>query len=241
MDHKEDVVASEPALTALRWLRGRAARLLRPFRRSGAEKTDEWTRWYKDLYQNLGERALQSGRPGEDMPELILHDVEGKHQQLSRCWDKQPALLVTMSLSCGRTRRHARDLRRLSRRFKRDINTVMIYVVEAHPIDVPSPYTDKIWLTPMNEEAGIHCNQPQTLEGRIELAQQLKRRFRLCTSMLIDAMDDRAWRAFGGAPNVAILVGPDGRIAVKQGWFEPRGMARAIKALLENSAVTTNR
>ncbi len=240
MDHKEDVVALEPALTALRWLRDKAARLLRHFRRSGAEKTDEWTRWYNDLYRSLGERALQSGRPGEDMPELVLHDVEGKHQQLSGCWDKQPALLVTMSLSCGRTRRHAWDLRRLSRRFKRDINTVIIYIVEAHPINAPSPYTDKIWLTPLNDVAGIHCAQPQTLEGRIELAQNLRRRYRLSTSMLIDAMDDRAWRAFGSAPNVAILVGLDGRIAVKQGWFEPRGMARAIKALLKNSAVTTS-
>jgi hypothetical protein len=116
----------------------------------------------------------------------------------------------------------------------------MIYVVEAHPIDVPSPYTDKIWLTPLNEVAGIHCNQPQTLEERIELAQKLRRRFHLSTSMLIDAMDDRAWRAFGCAPNVAILVGPDGRIAVKQGWFEPRGMAGAIKALLKSTVAPTN-
>jgi hypothetical protein len=56
--------------------------------------------------------------------------------------------------------------------------------------------------------------------------------------MLIDALDDRAWRAFGSAPNVAILVQPDGRIAVKQGWFDPREMARAITALLKNSLVT---
>ena len=151
-------------MTALRWLRGRARAIAAAVSASGAEKTDEWTAWYKDLYRRLGDRALQSGQPGEQMPELILHDVEGKHQQLSRCWEKQPALLVTMSLSCGRTRRHARDLRRLSRRFKRDINTVMIYVVEAHPIDMPSPYTDGIWLTPLNEIAGIHCTQPRTLE-----------------------------------------------------------------------------
>ena len=228
------------ALTALRWLRDRARRLLRRLRSPGVQKTDAWTAWYKDLYRSLGDRALQSGRPGERMPELILHDVEGNHQQLSRCWEKQPALLVTMSLSCGRTRRHARALRRLSRRFKQDINTVIIYVVEAHPIDAPSPYADGIWLTPKNEIAGIHCAQPRTLEGRIELAHQLRRRFRLSTSMLIDALDDRAWRAFGSAPNVAILVHPDGRIAVKQGWFEPQEMARAITALLKNSLVTAD-
>ena len=58
--------------------------------------------------------------------------------------------------------------------------------------------------------------------------------------MLIDAMDNRAWRAFGSAPNVATLVEQDGRIAVKQGWFEPQEMARAITALLKNSLVTAD-
>ena len=226
------------ALTAFRWLRDKARRRLRRLRSRGIEKTDAWAVWYDALYRSLGDRALQSGKPGERVPELILHDIEGNHQQLSRCWDKQPALLVTMSLSCGRTRRHARDLRRLSQRFKKSINTVIIYVVEAHPIDVPSPYTDGIWMTPLNDIIGIHCAQPRTLEARMELAHQLRRRFRLSTSMLIDALDDRAWRAFGSAPNVAILVDRDGRIAVKQGWFEPREMARAITALLKNSLVT---
>jgi len=93
-------------------------------------------------------------------------------------------------------------------------------------------------VTTKNEIAGIHCAQTRTLEARIELAHQLRRRYRLFTSILIDALDDRAWRAFGGAPNVAILVDPDGRIAVKQGWFEPQEMARAITELLKNSPVT---
>ena len=58
--------------------------------------------------------------------------------------------------------------------------------------------------------------------------------------MLIDALDNRAWRAFGSAPNVAMLVHPDGRIAVKQGWFQPQEMARAITVLLKNSLVTAD-
>ena len=152
----------------------------------------------------------------------------------------KPALLVTMSLSCGQSRRHARGLRQLSRRYEQYINAVIIYVVEAHPINELSPYADRIWVTDRNEIAGIHCAQPRTIEERIELAHRLKRRFRLSTSMLIDALDNRAWRAFGSAPNVAILVHPDGRIAVKQGWFEPQEMARAITALLKNSLVTAD-
>ena len=78
----------------------------------------------------------------------------------------------------------------------------------------------------------------KTVEERIELAHELRRRFRLSTSTLIDAPDNRAWRPFGSAPNVAMLVHPDGRIAVKQPWFEPQEMARAITALLKNSLVT---
>ena len=226
------------ALTVLRWLCDKGRRSLRKFRSPAARKTNEWTRWYNDLYRSLGQRAVQCGKPGELMPELMLHDLEGNHQQLSRCWDKQPALLITMSLSCGRSRRHARDLRRLSRRFESYISTVVVYVVEAHPVDAPSPYTNGIWVTPLNEIAGIHCAQPRSLEERMELARQLRHRFRLSTPMLIDAMDNRAWRAFGSAPNVAILVERDGRIAVKQGWFEAKEMARAITELLKNSLAT---
>jgi len=228
------------ASAALRWLRDWARRSLRRKLAPGVQKSDAWTAWYNDLYRSLGDRALQCGRPGERVPELMLHDLEDNHQPLSRCWDKQPALLVTMSLSCGQTRRHARALRRLARRFEKDINTVIIYVLEAHPIDAPSPYTGRRWETAKNKMAGIHCVQSRTLEERIALAHQLKRRFRLSTSMLIDAMDNRAWRAFGSAPNVAILVHPDGRIAARQGWFEPEEMARAIMSLLKNSFAATD-
>ena len=225
------------ALTAFRWYRDKARRKWRRLRSRNGEAMDEWSRWYGDLYRSLGDRALQSGKPGEYLPELILHDIEGNQQQLSHCWDKRPALLVTMSLTCGQTRRYARNLERLARRFKKSINTVIVYIAEAHPIDVPSPYTEGIWMTPLNDMAGIHCTQPQTLEERLTLAGQLRRRFRLSTFMLIDALDDRAWRAFGSAPNVAILVRTDGRIAVKQGWFAPEEMERAITELLKNSPV----
>jgi hypothetical protein len=232
---------------ALRWLRDRARRLLRHFRSPGMQNINAWTAWYNDLYRSVGDGALQSLQPGERMPELILHDIEGNHQQLSCCWDEKPALLVTMSLSCGQSRRHALALRRLSRRFEQYINTVVIYVVEAHPIDAPSPYADRvnapspdfdrICVPPMNEIAGIQCAQPRTFEERIELAHQLRRRFRLSASMLIDGLDDRAWRTFGCAPNTAILVQPDSRIAVKQGWFEPQEMERAITVLLLKNSV----
>jgi Iodothyronine deiodinase len=240
MDHQEHVIALGRVSTALRWLRDRARRWLRYLRSPGAQRMEARTRSYKDLYRSLGDRALQSLQPGQHLPELILHDIEGNDQPLSRCWEKQPALLVTMSLSCGQSRRHAQALRRLSRRFKEDLNIVIIYVIEPHPINAPSPYTNRIWVTAKNEIAGIRCAQPRTLDERIELALQLRRRFRLSTAMLIDALDDRAWRTFGSAPNVAILVQTGGQIAVKQGWFEPQEMTRAVDTLLKTGEVTAD-
>src|SRR5262252_2751718 len=101
MDHQEQVIASSRISTALRWLRDRARRRLRYLRFPRGVGTDAHTPWYQDLYRSIGDRALQSLGPGERVPDLILHDIEGHDQPLSRCWDNQPALLVTMSLSCG--------------------------------------------------------------------------------------------------------------------------------------------
>lgn len=242
MDRQEKVVAVAQTVPRLRRLRGRVRRLLRQLLSSlERSKTDEWSQWYHNLYRSLGERGLQCNKPGACIPELILHDVEGNEQRLSRCWASKPALLVTMSLSCGRTRRYVRELERLAGRFKDAINTAIIYVVEAHPVDVPSPYTGEIWLTPLNDIAGIHCRQPQTLEERIALARQLRRRFHLTIPMLIDALDNRAWRAFGSAPNIGIVVQPDGTVFAKQGWFDPKEMEGQIKLLIERSAITAVR
>ena len=140
--------------------RAEPRRLLRLVRGLRCAENDRRSglRWYNDLYQSLGERALQSGQPGERMPELILHDVEGNHQQLSRCWEQ--------------TTSAARD---------------DVAKLRSEPATCPGPATE----------------DP------------------------IDAWMTAPGDAFGSAPNVAILVDPDGRIAVKQGWFEPQEMARA--------------
>jgi len=236
MNHQEQLIVFGRASTALRWLCNRSRRWIRHIHSPGVDKMDPRISFYEELYRALGDRAVQSLRSGECVPELMLHDIQGTCQPLSRCWEKRPALLVTMSLSCGQSRRHARALRRLSRRFEDHLNTLIVYVIEPHPINAPSPYADRVWVTTKNEIAGIRCAQPRTLEERIELAHQLRRRFRLSDPMLIDALDDRAWRSFGSAPNVAILVHPGGRIAVKQGWFEPQEMAGAVNTLLKNLA-----
>ena len=57
-------------LAALRWFRNRARGLLRQLRSPEVRKTNAGSAWYNDLYRSLGDPALQSGQPGERMPEL---------------------------------------------------------------------------------------------------------------------------------------------------------------------------
>ena len=53
--------------------------------------------------------------------------------------------------------------------------------------------------------------------------------------VLIDEMDNPAWCTYGPAPNIAYLIGTDGRIVEKQGWYEPERMKSAIETYLSNS------
>lgn len=206
-----------------------AMRLLSP----RVRKTDAGTAWYRDLYRELGERALHANRVGDTLPELSVHDLNGQLLPLKRSWKEKPTLLVTMSLSCGQTRRHALAIERISRRFRSVIQTAIIYVVEAHPNDTASPYTEHVWVTALNEIDRIRCNQTRTVSERIRFARELKQRFRLSSTILIDPMDNPVWQAFGRAPNVAILMDSNGRIVARQGWFEPTEMSREIVSLVE--------
>jgi hypothetical protein len=52
---------------------------------------------------------------------------------------------------------------------------------------------------------------------------------------LVDEMDNPAWCTYGPAPNIAYLIGSDGRVVEKQGWYEPELMRTAIEAYLNKS------
>lgn len=52
--------------------------------------------------------------------------------------------------------------------------------------------------------------------------------------MLVDEIDNPLWCTYGPAPNIAYLIGTDGTVIAKQGWYEPAKMETAILAYLNN-------
>ena len=68
----------------------------------------------------------------------------------------------------------------------------------------------------------------------MELARETAAAEVITVSVLVDEMDNPLWCTYGPAPNNAYLIGTDGTIIAKQGWYQPDEMESAILAYLDN-------
>jgi hypothetical protein len=151
-------------------------------------------------------------QPRERIEDLRFRTLAGKPYQLSEAWKDRPALLVLSSISCPVSRDNCAAVDRLAKTYAGKINVVVIYTIEAHPVGSASPYSDKEWLTPRNIRDQVLVKQPATIEDRIAIAKQYKALQRIESTLVVDAMDDAAWRHLGPAPNTGILVDRDGKV-----------------------------
>ena len=70
--------------------------------------------------------------------------------------------------------------------------------------------------------------QPVTYEERVKLASRTIAEEGMTVPVLVDEMDNPVWCTYGPAPDIAYLIGTNGRIVKKQGWYQPQLMAAAI-------------
>jgi hypothetical protein len=119
-----------------------------------------------------------------------------------------------------------------------DINFITVYVIEPHPISSVSPYSDKEWhLSYSRDEDGNPITQPLTYEERLTLAQKTIEEQGIDVIVLVDEMDNPIWCTYGQAPNIAYLIRTDGRIVLKQDWYDPDKMEEFILAYVINNWV----
>jgi hypothetical protein len=170
---------------------------------------------------------------GDQVPALSLHTAKGEVQRLSDAWQGGPALLVTSSLTCPKSRSRWPEVKAIAEKYGDKLNVVIVYVIEAHPVGSICPYKGVEDITPENERDGILRRQPDTLEDRLELAQEFKRYLRAGTLIYIDNMKNEAWKALGAAPNLALLVDKQGIVVARKGWFEGTAMQKVIDPFVE--------
>src|SRR5262245_33919103 len=175
----------------------------------------------------------QGIQEGQQIPDLVVYTLDGQPRHLSELWAARPVLLVTGSLTCDISRRELPDTADIATHFGDRLSIVVLYVIEPHPWDEPSPYTQKKhWWRLNNIVEGIFRRQPLTLDERAHYARELIDRIDLSVPVMLDSMNNEGWDKFGGGPNMALLIGRDGVLVEKQGWFDDATMQAAIVKLL---------
>jgi len=172
---------------------------------------------------------------GDYVPDFTLYSTTGIPFTLFDELDKgKPVLLITGSHSCAVARRKLNAINDLTLKYKMDLTIVMIYVIEAHPVDTMSPYSieNKIYVGKTNIRDDILVENPKTYKNRIDLCDFWQNKHDLKPIILVDNPDNEFWLKYGQAPNLAYLIKPDKTVFMRQSYLEPVSMEENIKILL---------
>ena len=95
----------------------------------------------------------------------------------------------------------------MSRTYAGKADFVAIYIKEAHPTDE--------WQMPSNEKEGVCYAQPQTVEDRVEIANDFATRCKFPIPIFVDDIHNSADSIYAGWPERLYVFDPDGTIAYK--------------------------
>jgi iodothyronine deiodinase-like protein len=174
---------------------------------------------------------------GDTIPEFRLFTLQDESVRISEVLSKgKPVLLVGGSITCPVFRNRMPALNQIYQDYHDSIEIYLVYVVEAHPITDPSPYSGKEWVTSQNQSEGVLFRQPTTYGERKSLVEETLQQVIMLPEIIIDGPCNYWWQYFGPAPNNAILIRPDGIVESSHGWFNraPLNMAADIRKLLSS-------
>jgi len=120
------------------------------------------------------------------------------------------------------------ELNRLYEKYKDRISFYIVYIKEAHPVD--------LWQTAANPRDGVLLSSPRTEGERFENASQCVRKLGIRIPALIDGIEDATENAYTGWPERLYVIAPGGRIVYKSGagpyGFSPKAMEPHLRQVL---------
>ncbi|MES2681247.1 MAG: T9SS type A sorting domain-containing protein [Bacteroidota bacterium] len=156
---------------------------------------------------------------GAAVPDFKLYSLNGDSLVLSQALaGGKPVLLIAGSLTCPVFRAKVATINQVVATYSSNIRIYIIYTLEAHPTDT-SVYFGYINVTSQNISAGILFPQPQTYADRKNMADTMNTLFNLTAPVFIDGPCNTWWKNFGPAPNNSYLIGTNGVVLTKHGWF----------------------
>ncbi|MFC1913334.1 hypothetical protein ACFLX7_03995 [Chloroflexota bacterium] len=89
-------------------------------------------------------------------------------------------------------------------RYLSQVQFIIIYTTEAHPVGSACPYTGTEWTdVASTDEQGNPLTQPTTYQERVAQSAQMIEELGITVPTLIDEMDNPVWCTYGAAPNIA--------------------------------------
>ena len=146
---------------------------------------------------------------GQPAPDFTLLDLDGNSVRLSDLRGG-PVVLEFGSYRCPIFSDRVPAMEQLAREHP-EATFLVVYVREAHP----------------GEHQGPHRSlaEKRSAAHKLALEEALRRR------VLIDTLDGAMHRAYGGAWNPVYVIGPDGRVVMRQAWNHPEAVAAALDGL----------
>jgi hypothetical protein len=172
---------------------------------------------------------------GDLIPDFKLYTADGEAVQASEILGEKPALFVSGSYTCFVFRDEIDALNMLEMIYGDVLHIYVIYTVEAHPIEDPSPYYGVENVGEPNYEEGVLYEQPGTYGERKVIIDSMLNHYEVNVPILIDGPCNEWWTTFGTNPNCAFLVAPDGIVFDAQDWFDryPDDILASINSLFE--------
>ncbi len=183
--------------------------------------------------ESLAHFESMAPAPGEPAPELDVRLLNGESVALHDLIGQRPVVLQLGSHSCPVYRYRRFDLFKLQRAFKDQVDFVVVYTTEAHPVGAASPYRDEEWLSFPNWITNTRVSQTSNLSERLERAAWSTHELDRQDLILVDTMNDATWKRYGAAPSAAFVIDANGVIVLAQPWVEPEGIRQALQNLLE--------
>jgi len=172
---------------------------------------------------------------GTAAPDITLSDLNGNLLELHSLLGEKPVVVQLGSYTCPVFRYRRFDMQPLRARYQEQVEFVVLYTTEAHPVGSSSPYVDREWVPWHNRLARVKTKESTSLDGRRTQAEFARNQLHSNARILVDQMDNSGWQAFGRAPSAAFLIDKEGIIRFRQVWIEPDRLEKEIKVLLESS------
>jgi peroxiredoxin len=170
----------------------------------------------KDLLVNdaLKSKFRRGPRPGDSAPDFEGRTLDGEWIRLKDYKGRKNVVLTFGSATCPFTAASIEGLNDLYHEYAGDdVEFPFVYVREAHP--------------------GERLGRRETFDDKKEAAQRFREEESLDVPIIVDDLNGKIHRKYGGLPNPTYIIDKSGRVAFRARWTRPNVIEDALDELLE--------